>query len=111
AAQITISPAQQAGTAAALADSDKSGAAPSSAAQRTVVTAGKFEATFATDQSAGGRRTHLNLIRGMPDARIVSSTPGQPDRVSTSESVEATFFPQGGIDAITQQDNVAYSDG
>jgi len=112
AAQITISPAQQAGADSALADSDTSGAAPGSAAQRSVVTAGKFEAKFATDQSAtGSGRTHLNLIRGLPDARIVSSNPGQPDRVSTSESVEATFLPQGGIEAITQQGNVAYSDG
>src|SRR5208337_184798 len=56
-------------------------------------------------------RTHLTTIHGAPDARIVNSAAGQPDRVSTSESVEATFFPQGGIDAITQQGNVAYDDG
>jgi len=127
AAQITISPAQQAVADSAQADADKGAAAPvsaslgsaslssatpASAAQRTVVTAGKFSAKFSTDRSASDSgRTRLNLIRGLPDARIVSSTPGQPDRVSTSESVEANFFPQGGIEAITQQGNVAYSDG
>jgi lipopolysaccharide export system protein LptA len=105
AAQITITPAKEIGQGEDL------GMTPGWVSQRTVVTAGKFEAKFAVDQSAtGGGRTHLSTIRGMPDARIVSSTPGQPDRASTSESVEATFFPQGGIDAITQQGNVAYSD-
>jgi len=106
AAQITITPAKENGQGEDL------GMTPGWVSQRSVVTAGKFEAKFATDQSAAGsRRTHLSTIRGLPDARIVSSTPGQPDRVSTSESVEATFLPQGGIDAITQQGNVAYSDG
>jgi lipopolysaccharide export system protein LptA len=83
---------------------------PASAApspQRTTVTAGKFVAQFAGDQG----RNHLTTIHGAPDARIVSSAPGQPDRVSTSDSVEASFLPQGGIDSITQQGNVAYNDG
>jgi lipopolysaccharide export system protein LptA len=102
AAQITITPAQQASSA------DLATAYP---AQQTVVTAGQFEAKFATDQSvSGGRRTYLATLRGLPGARIVSSAPGQPDRVSTSESVEAGFLPEGGIEAITQQGNVAYDD-
>ncbi|SPF31290.1 OstA-like protein [Candidatus Sulfotelmatobacter kueseliae] len=110
AAQIVISPAREASSADAA--SSRAGLVPGAPAQRTVVTAGKFEAKFATDQAATGtRRTHLTTIHGAPDARIVNSAAGQPDRVSTSESVEATFFPQGGIDAITQQGNVAYDDG
>ena len=76
-------------------------------AQRTVVTAGQFQAHFASS----GERNHLASVHGAPDARIVNSSPGQPDRVSTSESVDASFLPQGGIDSITQQGNVAYTDG
>ena len=71
------------------------------------MTAGKFDAQFASIDG----QNHLASVHGAPNARIVSSTPGQPDRVSTSDSVDATFLPQGGIDAVTQQGNVAYSDG
>jgi lipopolysaccharide export system protein LptA len=114
-AQITISPAQGAVLANAgsvnpnsiNASSMNTAPASSSPPQRTVVTAGKFEAKFATEPS----RTHLSTIRGFPGARIVNSAPEQPDRISTSESVEAMFSPQGEIEALTQQDNVAYDDG
>jgi lipopolysaccharide export system protein LptA len=80
-----------------------------SSLQRTVVTAGKFHAQFASFEG----RNHLASVHGAPNARIVNSNsiPGEPDRVSTSESVDATFLPQGGIDSITQQGNVAYTDG
>jgi lipopolysaccharide export system protein LptA len=95
AAQITISQAQQAGS------------VPTATGQRTVVTAGKFDADFATSEG----KSHLATLHGAPDARIVNSNPGQPDRISTSEAVDAIFLPQGGIDSITQQGNVAYTDG
>jgi lipopolysaccharide export system protein LptA len=81
--------------------------------QRTVVTAAKFVAKFSTDTGKGQHAsgTHLSSIHGAPEARIVSSTAGQPDRVSASESVEATFLAQGGIDSVTQLGSVAYTDG
>jgi lipopolysaccharide export system protein LptA len=79
----------------------------SAAAQRTTVTANQFQAQFADTEG----RNHLTSIHGAPRARIVSSAPGQPDRVSTSDSVDATFVPQGGIEFITQQGNIAYADG
>ncbi len=97
AAQITI--AQSQGMPA-------SSARPS-AAQRTVVTAGQFQAQFAASEE----RNHLTSVHGASHARIVNSTLGQSDRVSTSDSVDADFLPQGGIDSITQQGNVAYTDG
>jgi lipopolysaccharide export system protein LptA len=75
--------------------------------QRTVVTAGKFTADFA--KSDGHNR--LASIHGTPDARIVNSTAGLPERVSTSDSIDAAFLPQGGIESITQTGHVAYSDG
>jgi lipopolysaccharide export system protein LptA len=80
-----------------------------SAAQRpeqTVITAGKFLAKFET---VGGS-TRLTTIRGMPDAQIVNHAPGQPQRVSSSKIVEATFLPQGGIADVTQQGDVTYTD-
>jgi lipopolysaccharide export system protein LptA len=91
AAQITITPA---------AESD------AAKMQRTVVTAGKFEAHF--DDIDG--KNQITNMHGAPDARIVNSAVGVPDRVSTSESVDAIFLPHGGIDSITQQGNVAYTD-
>ena len=93
AAQITIAETQH--------------STPASSSQRTVIMAGKFTALFASTDG----RNHLTSVHGAPNARIVSSTPGQPDRVSTSESVDATFLAQGGIDSVTQQGDVAYTDG
>ncbi len=71
------------------------------------MTAGKFEAQFASSDG----QNRLASVHGAPDARIVSATPGQPDRVSTSDAVDAAFLPQGGIDSITQQGNLTYTDG
>jgi lipopolysaccharide export system protein LptA len=76
-------------------------------AQRTVVTAGKFDADFAATDG----HSRLSHVHGAPDARIVSSNAGQPDRVSTSTAVDAVFLPQGGIDSITQTGNFVYTDG
>jgi lipopolysaccharide export system protein LptA len=74
--------------------------------QHTGVTASKFEAQFAFSEG----RNRLISIHGAPDARIVNSAPGEPDRISTSDSVDATFLRQGGVDSITQQGNVFYTD-
>jgi lipopolysaccharide export system protein LptA len=75
--------------------------------QRTVITAGKFDAKF--EQTPEGQ-TRLASIHGAPEAKIVSSNPAQPDRVSTSDAVEANFLPQGGIESISQRGHVAYTD-
>lgn len=72
--------------------------------QKTVVTAGKFTFGF-TEQN------RLASLRGAPDARIVTSTAGQPDRLSTSQSLDVAFRPTGGIASITQEGGVAYVDG
>jgi len=72
--------------------------------QTAVVTAGKFDATF-TDQN------RLATLHGEPDARIVSRTLGQPDRISTSQRLDVGFHPEGGIASIVQQGSVAYADG
>jgi len=73
------------------------------AGQQTVVTAGRFEAKF---DDLG----QLASAHGAPDARVVNSNPGQPDRVSTSATLDATFLPGVGVETITQEGNVAYVD-
>src|SRR5215469_285441 len=89
----------------------QTGGAPASPAPssppRTVVTAGKFDADFA-EQSG---RNALSTIHGAPDARIVSTAAGHPDRISTSDSVDAIFLTQGGIESVTQRGNFVYTDG
>ena len=79
----------------------------SNAPRQTVVTAAQFDADFAQT----GGRNHLARVHGAPNARIVNSSPGKPDRVSVSDSLVATFLPEGGIDAITQTGNFLYTDG
>jgi len=72
--------------------------------QKTVVTARKFTGSF-TDQN------RLASLHGAPDTQILSSTPGQPDRISTGDTLDVAFQPQGGIRSIVQQGNLAYVDG
>jgi lipopolysaccharide export system protein LptA len=97
AAQITITPAQNA-----------SPDTRQASAQRTVITAGRFYAKFAATSDGASRLTSMH---GAPDAKIVNLAPGLPDRVSTSQTLDAMFLPQGGITSIIQQGSVAYNDG
>jgi lipopolysaccharide export system protein LptA len=94
AAQITISPGQDSGARRAT-------------SQRTVITAGRFDAKFA--ETAEGQ-SRLTSVHGAPDAKIVNLTPGLPERVSASKTLDATFLPEGGIESIVQQGSVAYTD-
>jgi lipopolysaccharide export system protein LptA len=81
-------------------------AGSSQASQQTVVTAGKFDAAFAAAEG----HNHLAKVHGAPDARIVNSSAGEPDRLSTSDSLDAVFVPQGGIESLTQAGHLHYSD-
>ena len=74
-----------------------------SSSQQTRATAGRFEAKF----NSQGR---LATLHGSPEARIESSTPGQPDRVSTSRSLDVVFGEKGGVESLSQQGTVAYAD-
>jgi lipopolysaccharide export system protein LptA len=100
AAKITISPAQNSTALTAKNSADS--------AQHTVITAGRFDAKFAATADGSSR---LSSIHGAPDARIVNLAPGLPARVSTSQTLDAQFLPQGGIESIIQQGTVAYDDG
>src|SRR6267143_1340271 len=102
-AKITILPARDSGTV-----SSTGNLPANSAEQRTVITAGKFKAKFVRTPEGG---SSLSTIHGAPDAKIVNSSADQPDRISTSRTLDATFVPRGGIDSIVQQGNVAYTDG
>jgi len=73
-------------------------------AGQTLITAAKFTAQF----DALGQ---LASVHGAPDARIVSTNPGQPDRVSTSLAVDANFSPGQGMETAEQQGNVMFTDG
>jgi lipopolysaccharide export system protein LptA len=95
AAEITIAPAP-------------SGSGNGGQDQRTVITAGRFDAKFAATSEG---KSKLTSMHGTPDAKIVNLAPGLPDRVSTSQTVDAAFLPEGGIRSIVQQGSVAYTDG
>jgi lipopolysaccharide export system protein LptA len=76
----------------------------SSSPTTTTVSATQFQATF--DSSNRPRALH-----GAPQARIVSSTPGQADKVSTSRELDVLFDRSGAIAGVTQQGEVRYADG
>lgn len=80
-------------------------AAPSG---KTVVTAGKFNATF-------DGQNRIRTLHGEPDAKIVSpgATPKDPPRVSTSQMLDVLFAPQqsGGIESMVQKGDLHYADG
>ena len=67
----------------------------------TVATAGKFHATFDDNN-------RLQTLHGWPNSRIVSTTPGAPDKVSTADKLDVTFAPDGGVEKLIQTVNFAY---
>src|SRR5205823_11290453 len=71
--------------------------------QRTVITAVKFNAKF---NDSG----QISAVHGAPNAKIVNSTPGQPDRVSTSDVADAFARPDGGVESVVQRGNVVFVD-
>jgi lipopolysaccharide export system protein LptA len=73
------------------------------AADETVITAAKFEASF-------DDKGKLAAVHGGPDSRIVTKSPGKADRVSTSETLDAEFQHGGSITALTQNGNFEYSE-
>ena len=76
---------------------------PTEADATTVITARQFDLVFENDR--------MKQLHGAPDARIVSSLPGQPDKVSTSRDLTVAFDAAGGIDSMLQVGDVHYSEG
>jgi lipopolysaccharide export system protein LptA len=76
---------------------------PAVPGEHTIVTAARMRAEF-------DGQNHLDLVRGEPRAKITSIVPGQPDKVSTSDSVVAHFTPGGGVLDVRQDGNFRYSE-
>ena len=75
----------------------------------TRVTADKFTATFNTSGQ-------LSKVHGAANSRVVSPAPlvkgvAQPDRITTSDSIDAFFRPGRGIESMVQQGNFVYRSG
>jgi len=76
---------------------------PTDADATTVITAGQFDMVFDNNR--------MKQLHGAPDARIVSSVPGQADKISTSRDLTVAFDPAGGISSLLQVGDVHYTDG
>jgi lipopolysaccharide export system protein LptA len=98
-AQITIFPAPQGSKVSKSAP--KSTQELGSSNSTTVATAGKFHATFGMDN-------RIQTLHGSPDARIVATTPGEPDKTSTSQNLDVTFAPDGGAEKLVQTGGFEY---
>jgi lipopolysaccharide export system protein LptA len=67
----------------------------------TIATADHFSATF-------DRNGKLSTLVGSPNAQVVSSTPGQPDKVTTSNTLTLAMKPDGGLSNVIQEGNFHY---
>jgi lipopolysaccharide export system protein LptA len=72
--------------------------ATAKAGDRTTIVADHFRADF-------GKDNKVSTVRGEKNARIVFSTTGEPDKVTTSDELLAQFAPSGGIASLTQHGN------
>jgi lipopolysaccharide export system protein LptA len=84
-------------------------APPNAQPASTQITADKFAAKF---DSLG----QLSQVHGAANARVVSSAPPQdkapqPDRVTTSDSIDAFFRPGTGMQSVVQQGHFVYRSG
>ncbi|HZD30123.1 MAG TPA: LptA/OstA family protein, partial [Candidatus Angelobacter sp.] len=98
-AQITIFPAPPGSKPAK--NAPKSNQDLGSATSTTVATAGKFHATF-------GEGNRIQTLHGSPNARVVATTPGDPDKTSISDNLDVTFAPDGGAEKLVQTGNFEY---
>jgi lipopolysaccharide export system protein LptA len=72
--------------------------------EKTTISAGQFETRFNADN-------RLNALLGSPDAKIVTSTPGRPDRITTSRELTAAFNAKGEIISAEQTGDFHYQEG
>jgi lipopolysaccharide export system protein LptA len=70
----------------------------------TTISAGQLDARF-------NAQNRLSSIFGSPAARIISVTPGQPDRVATSTEINASFNNRGEIAAADLTGDFHYQEG
>src|ERR1019366_2907707 len=67
----------------------------------TVATAGQFHATFDSNN-------RIQTLHGAPNSRIVSSSPGEPDKVSVARNLDVTFAADGGVQKLVQTGDFQY---
>jgi lipopolysaccharide export system protein LptA len=67
----------------------------------TVATAGRFHATFGDDN-------RMQTLHGSPESKIVSTSPGEPEKVSTSRDLDVTFAADGGVEKLVQTVDFTY---
>ena len=71
---------------------------------KTTISAGHFETAF-NDQN------RPVSLYGTPDAKIVDSIPGKPDRILTSRELTAKFNEKGEIVSADQNGDFRYQEG
>lgn len=73
---------------------------------KTLITASQFEAKFAADNQ-------ISTLVGSSPVKIVSGTPGQPDRISQSQDLLATFSKgkTQALEDVVQSGNVQIQEG
>jgi lipopolysaccharide export system protein LptA len=72
-------------------------------AGNTVATADRFIANF-------NKKGKLTSMIGSPNAKVVSSSPGQPDKVTTSNVLTLTMTANGGLSNIVQEGEFRYAE-
>jgi len=78
--------------------------APKSIGEQTTIDAQHFTADF-------GEKNQLQVIHGMGGVHVLSHVPGQPDKVSTSDSMVAQFTPTGEVGRVLQEGNFIFREG
>jgi len=81
-----------------------SAAAPKNAGEQTVVDAQRLTAEF-------GEQNQLRTVHGIGSVRVLSRVPGQPDKLSTSDSMVTQLTPAGEISSVVQEGNFRYNEG
>lgn len=71
---------------------------------KSTISAGQFEAHF-------NAQNRLSSVVGTPNAKIVSVTPNQADRVTSSRQVTATFNDKGELASAEQVGDFHYQEG
>ncbi len=67
----------------------------------TIATAGTFHATFDSNN-------RIQTLHGAPNTRIISTSPGDPDKLSVSHDLDVTFAPDGGVEKLIQTGDFQY---
>lgn len=71
---------------------------------KSTISSGQFEAKFAG-------QNHLQSILGSSGTSVISTTPGQPDRITSSRDIAATFNAKGEVASAEQTGDFHYQEG